>query len=74
MNKRDADDASTRGFLFLARRTRRVSAFPRKIYSISLRRVSLALFLLNAPVHIDTCVNQRVVTRRGKCEKRNKRG
>jgi len=25
-------------------------------------------------LHIDTCVNQRVVTRRGKCEKRNKRG
>ena len=25
-------------------------------------------------LHIDTCVNQRVVTRRGKCEKRNTRG
>ena len=25
-------------------------------------------------LHIDTCVNRRVVTRRGKCEKRNKRG
>jgi len=31
MNKRDADDASSRGFL--ARRTRRVSAFPR--YTVS---------------------------------------
>jgi len=75
MNKRGADDASPRGFL--ARRTRRVSAFPRRIYiqyQFTPRESCPLPTQRPRTLHIDTCVNQRVVTRRGKCEKRNKRG